>query len=196
MTHRRVIAITALAALLGLIVWAVAANMRHFVPTGSTATQELAGISASSGVAHITATLYYASADGEALVPVRREVPFAEGVVAQGRAILAAQLEAAPPPHVSVIPTGTNVRAFYVTARGDAFVDLSSEISSRHPGGTSAELLTVYAVVNALTANLPTVQRVQILVDGREADTLAGHVDLRRPLRSDASLVRNANTGD
>ena len=31
---------------------------------------------------------------------------------------------------------------------------------------------------------------VQILVDGKEVDTLAGHVDLRRPLERDLSLVR------
>jgi hypothetical protein len=47
--------------------------------------------------------------------------------------------------------------------------------------------------VNAVTANLPAIQRVQILIEGREVDTLAGHVDLRRPLERDASLVRVAN---
>jgi hypothetical protein len=50
-------------------------------------------------------------------------------------------------------------------------------------------LLTVFAIVNAVTTNLPTIQRVQILIDGREADTLAGHVDLRRPLQQDLSIV-------
>jgi spore germination protein GerM len=122
-------------------------------------------------------------------VPVRREVPLAEGLVPQGREIIGMQLQAAPSPFVSVVPEGTRLRAFYVTDRGDAFVDLSSEASSRHPGGSSTELLTVYAIVNAVTANLPTIQRVQILIDGREADTLAGHVDLRRPLQQDLSLV-------
>jgi len=47
-------------------------------------------------------------------------------------------------------------------------------------------------VVNAVLANLPTVRRVQILVEGREADTLAGHVDIRRPLERDMSLVRES----
>jgi hypothetical protein len=84
------------------------------------------------------------------------------------------------------------LRAFYVTDRGDAFVDLSGEASSRHPGGSATELLTVYAIVNAITANLPTIQRVQILIEGREADTLSGHVDLRRPLQQDLSVVRDA----
>ena len=68
------------------------------------------------------------------------------------------------------------------------------EISPAHPGGSMTELLTVHAIVNAVTANLPAVQRVQILVDGREVDTLAGHVDVRRPLGRDTSLVRDAES--
>jgi hypothetical protein len=84
------------------------------------------------------------------------------------------------------------LRAFYLTDRGDAFVDLSSEVVSAHPGGSATELLTVYALVNAVTANLPAVQRVQILVDGKEVDTIAGHVDVRRPLTREMTLVREA----
>ena len=77
--------------------------------------------------------------------------------------------------------------------RGDAFVDLSSDVVTGHPGGSLNELLTVYSIVNAVTANLPAARRVQILVDGKEADTIAGHVDLRRPLTRDDSLVREAD---
>jgi hypothetical protein len=142
------------------------------------------------GVAHITATLFYGSPDGKALVPVRREVGLADGVVPQGREILAAQLQTAPEELVSVIPEGTALRAFYITERGDAFVDVTGDVSSQHPGGSTTELLTVYAIVHAVTSNLPSIRRVQILIDGREADTLAGHVDLRRPLVPDPALVR------
>ena len=43
--------------------------------------------------------------------------------------------------------------------------------------------MTVYTIVNARARpTCPTCQEVQILIDGQEADTLAGHVDLRRPL--------------
>jgi hypothetical protein len=140
--------------------------------------------------AHITATLFYAAPDGLGLLPLRREVPLADGVVAQGRQILMAQLAFPPDGQRSVIPAGTELRAFYITERGDAFVDLTSTITTGHPGGSLNELLTVYAIVNAVTANLPAVQRVQLLVDGKEVDTIAGHVDIRRPLVRDATLVR------
>ncbi len=145
---------------------------------------------AAAPIAHITATLFYGSADGAALVAVRQEVPLADGPVAQGHQILRALLQPPPSPYLAVVPPGTSVRAFYLTNNGDAFVDLSSEIAVRHPGGTHAELLTVYAVVNAVTTNLQGVQRVQLLIDGKEADTVAGHIDIRRPLTRDASMVR------
>ena len=192
MIRRRHIQIGAGVLLLGLLAWAVSRGLERLVglqPESGGAAAESAAPAA--GVPRITATLFYASADGQALVPIRREVALAEGLVPQGREILTAQLQGAPSPYVSVIPEGTMLRAFYVTDRGDAFVDLSLEVSSLHPGGSSTELLTVYAIVNAVTANLPTIQRVQILIDGREADTLAGHVDLRRPLQQDLSLVRD-----
>jgi hypothetical protein len=144
--------------------------------------------------AHITATLYYGSSDGRALVPVRRDVPLATGVVDQGRQILAVQFQDAPQPYVQVVPKGTKLRAFYVTDRGDAFVDLSGDVASAHPGGSLTELLTVYAIVNAITTNLPAIQRVQLLVEGKEVDTIAGHVDIRRPLERDSTLVRDSGT--
>jgi hypothetical protein len=146
--------------------------------------------------AHITATLYYGSSDGRALVPVRRDVPSATGVVEQGRQILTVQFQDAPQPYVQVVPKGTKLRAFYVTERGDAFVDLSGDVVSAHPGGSATELLTVYAIVNAVTANLPAIQRVQLLVDGKEVDTIAGHVDVRRPLERDATLQRDGRGGE
>jgi spore germination protein GerM len=194
-TRRRYIQIGIGVLVLALVVWGISKGVERLVAPDSPATAGPAARAAQpAAVAHITATLFYASADGQALVPVRREVPLAEGVVPQGREILAIQLEAAPPPYLSTIPDGTMLRAFYVTERGDAFVDLSSEISTKHPGGSFTELLTVYAIVNAVTANLPTVQRVQILIDGKEAETLAGHVDLRRPLVRDVTLVREPET--
>ena len=164
-------------------------SIERLVPPRRTAVRP-APPQTATATAHINATLFYGSLDGQALIPLRREVPLADGVVAQGAQILRAQLAEAPAPLVSVIPKGTSLRAFYVTDRGDAFVDLSREVSAAHPGGSLMELMTVYAVVNAVTANLPKVQRVQILVDGKSVDTIAGHVDVRRPLARDVSLVR------
>jgi hypothetical protein len=131
----------------------------------------------------IKATLYYVSEDGLSLPGVQREIPFGEPIVEQARRIVEAQLAEAPPPYVSPVPAGTSLRALFIGERGDAFVDLSGDVRTKHPGGSLDELFTAYAIVNAITINLPAITRVQILIDGREVDTLAGHVDLRHPLQ-------------
>src|SRR5262245_29144039 len=174
-----------------LLLATILLSVERFVPPRRAAeTAPPAAAENTTATAHITATLFYMAPDGRTLAPVRREVPLATLAEALGAQILNELFAPAPPPYVSVIPKGTTLRAFYITNRGDAFVDLSPEVSTAHPGGTLAELLTVYAIVNAVTANLPSVQRVQILVDGKEVDTIAGHVDVRRPLARDASLVK------
>jgi len=173
---------------LGLLAWGVTSLLERLTERTDEATV-VTSKPAPSETPHISATVFYATPEGDALMPTRREVPLADGVVAQGRQILITQLEPPQAPLISAIPAGTTLRAFYVPDKGDAFVDLSG-ISTAHPGGSLTELLTVYAIVNAVTANLPAVQRVQILVDGKEVDTIAGHVDIRRPLARDTSLIR------
>jgi spore germination protein GerM len=138
----------------------------------------------------IKARLFYVSDDGLRLTGVEREVAYGESAVDQAREIVAAQVGPVDEPLVSAIPPGTTLRALFITDRGEAFVDLSRDISTAHPGGTLNELLTIYTVVNALTTNLPAVASVQVLVDGKEVDTLAGHIDLRRPLTKNLALVQ------
>ncbi|HXE81040.1 MAG TPA: GerMN domain-containing protein, partial [Vicinamibacterales bacterium] len=89
----------------------------------------------------------------------------------------------------SAIPEGTKLRNLYVAGEV-AYVDVTGEISRGHTGGSLAEILTVYSLVNVLTENLPSITSVQILIDGKEVDTLAGHVDLRRPLEGSPQWVQ------
>lgn len=138
----------------------------------------------------IKATLFYATADAQHLAGVSRDVELADTPLEQAQRILDAQLrDPAPKDLLSTIPSRTSLRSVYVTDRGEAYVDLSPEVSVAHPGGSLNEILTVYTIVHALTANLPAIKTVQILVDGREVDTLAGHVDLRRPLQPIRALM-------
>jgi len=138
----------------------------------------------------IKARLFFVAEDGTRLTSVERDVAYGEGAEEQAREIVAAQIAPVVEPLVSAIPPGTTLRAVFITKSGDAYVDLSREARAAHPGGTVNELLTVYTIVNALTVNLPAVTAVQVLVDGKEVDTLAGHVDLRRPLAKNLAWVQ------
>jgi len=164
------------------VAWAVLVLMSRDVP------REHAGAPVESGAADrvdtrtINATFFYVSDDGMRLVGTERQIPYEEETLAQARRLIEALLEPPPAPLWSPFPEGTSLRALYLTQHGDAFVDLSPEVSAGHSGGSLEELFTVYALVNTLTVNLPAISAVQILVGGREVDTLAGHVDLRHPL--------------
>jgi hypothetical protein len=175
--------------LVAALAWGVTVALDRLLVEPAPLATAVPAAAAPASVAHITATLFVAADDGTSLRAVRREVPFADGVLAQGRQILLQQLTAPPRPYVSVIPPGTTLRAFFISERGDAFVDLSGEAASAHPGGAVNELLTVQAIVHAVTDNLSAVQRVQILVDGHTVDTLAGHLDLRQPLVRDPAVL-------
>jgi hypothetical protein len=139
----------------------------------------------------IRARLFYVDEQGTGLQGVEQEVLFGDGTAEQARRIVEAQIAPAPDGRVSAIPAGTKLRTLFFTKAGEIYVDLSADVQTNHPGGTTNETLTVYALVSALTSNLPAVTSVQILVDGKEVDTLAGHLDLRRPIEQDLKWVTN-----
>ena len=195
MTRRQVITIAAVAGVAVLVGWAFIAALSRFLrntealPPANPQVQQTKPADAPA-VPRIKAILYFGSEDGGHLVPVEQEAPLAEGAVAQARALVESQLGATPPPPLALtIPQGTQLRGLYISSKNEAFVDLDGTVRAKHPGGSMNELLTVYTIVNVITTNLPDVQSVQLLIDGREVDTLAGHVDLRRPLRKNDSLI-------
>ena len=118
-------------------------------------------------------------------------MPLGDTPVAQARALLEAQLATEPPPPLArAVPAGVTLRGVFLPGGDDAYVDLDASVGTAVPGGSHNELMVVYAIVSVLTTNLSPIARVQILVDGREVDTLTGHVDLREPLRKNEGLIR------
>lgn len=170
----------------GILLFAVPHWYR--TPAAPAATAAPAEAAVTPDARKIKARLFYVAEDGWHLSAVEQDVVYAQETVEQARAIINAQLTAPPEPLVSAIPPNTVLRALYLTPKGEAYVDLSQDLI-RHPGGSNNEMLTVFALVHALTVNLPAVHSVQLLVDGKEVETLAGHLDLRRPLEKRLSLI-------
>ncbi len=78
-----------------------------------------------------------------------------------------------------VFPKETKVLNLEIK-EGVATVNLNKD-ATRLNVGSSGELLAVAAIVNTLT-KFPDVFQVKILIDGKEVESLAGHVDLTEPL--------------
>jgi hypothetical protein len=195
MTALRGLALGALAVVTAALAWLLFVGLPHWYARypGPAATRTIAAAPSPAPTApgrKIKARLYYLGDDGLHLQAIERDVPYGEGTVEQARLIIESQIAPVVDPLVSTVPPGTRLRAVFVTERGEAYVDLSREVSSAHPGGSLEELLTIYTIVDALTTNLPAVTAVQLLVDGKEADTLAGHVDTRRPFAKNLAWVQ------
>ena len=79
-------------------------------------------------------------------------------------------------PHV--LAPGSDVRAVYLVDPGLAVIDLNAAFANGHRSGILEEELTITSLIQTLTANIPDILRVKILVEGHDRDTLAGHVDL------------------
>ncbi len=79
-------------------------------------------------------------------------------------------------PHL--LAPGSDVRAVYLVDPGLAVIDLNAALANGHRSGVLEEELTVTSLIQSLTANIPGILRVKILVEGRDRETLAGHADL------------------
>jgi spore germination protein GerM len=143
----------------------------------------------------ISVKLYFESPDVSGLLPEDRSLPFSVELSRQLRTVVEELVRGSTTGLASALPADTKVLDVFVTARGVAFVSLSKEAAAGVTGGSTSELLTVYSVVNSITANFPAVKRVQLLLDDRPVVTFAGHVDVSRPLPPDMTFVAFAAAG-
>ena len=76
-------------------------------------------------------------------------------------------------------PEEVQVLDVFVSGRGVAVINFTLDLLEGHSGGLHAEELTVYSLSHTLVESLPAIAEVRLLVEGRETETLAGHLDLR-----------------
>ncbi|MGH2571252.1 MAG: GerMN domain-containing protein [bacterium] len=84
---------------------------------------------------------------------------------------------------VRPIPPATRLLNVFYDGDGEVTLSFTDHLRTDHPGGSEAEIATLECLVATIGANFAGVDQVRILIEGEEAVTLAGHADLRNPLR-------------
>lgn len=134
----------------------------------------------------VEVNLYFSDSQAMYLVPEKRKIPQISPLARQ------VVLELIKGPNNSdfypTIPEGTQVNEVYIVD-DIAYIDLSEEIFKNHSGGSSAELMTIYSIVNTLT-EIPPIKGVQILIEGNEMKSLTGHIDISMPLIRDEDWIK------
>jgi germination protein M len=127
-------------------------------------------------------TLFFADENASGLAPETRFAELGAGI-ASDAATLIAELTKGPQTQnlFPTIPSQTRLLGAY-GLHTTLVLDFTQEIQTNHTGGTTGEMLTVYSIVNTVTVNFDGIEQVQILVEGHEVKTLAGHMDLSGPL--------------
>lgn len=178
--------------LIGIAVWGTMWILRQPLPEGSADAEAPVPLGfgnppptpASEALTHdepvaagrIQVKLYVLARSGRELATETEEILYSPSLQQQAKEVVRLLLRRS-----GAIPRGVSLRELFITSQGVAYLDLSQELVSNHPGGSSAEELTVFSLSQTLIANFPAVKTVRILVEGREIQTIAGHLDLTIP---------------
>jgi hypothetical protein len=138
----------------------------------------------------IAAHLYFADRQNTFLKAELRVLHQPENPAQFARAIVEALIKGPQKERIRTIPVGTRLNAIYIDPDQVCYIDLSQAAKKKHPGGINSELLTIYSVVNSLILNVSEIKRVKILIEGNEAPTLAGHINLQFPFKAHMLLIR------
>ncbi|MGE4518745.1 MAG: GerMN domain-containing protein [Desulfobacteraceae bacterium] len=135
--------------------------------------------------------LYFANSDNSALEAQKQRVKFSSDTRSFAQSLIETLLRGpAGEDLMSAVPEGTKLLSLYIQDNLTAVLDFSEEIRENHPGGSQAEILTIYSIVNTLTLNIEEIKEVKILINGNEAETLAGHIALSFPLKENLTIVK------
>lgn len=126
----------------------------------------------------VKAKLFWTAAHGQSVEPVELELPLSPEPAERARQLLDALISRVPSEAQRTLPADTAVLEVYLLQDGTAVIDFSASVGASLPSGIRSEYLAIESIVQTLAANVETVERARILIQGQEADTLAGHVDL------------------
>jgi hypothetical protein len=131
-------------------------------------------------IAPVKLRVYRIAAGGVAVEPVEIEIGLSTEPSSRARQLIAA-LAALDPPRGGerTLPPDTALLEFYLLPGGAAIADFSGELASAMPSGILSEQLALEAITRTLGENILQLRRLKIVIAGQEAETLAGHVDLK-----------------
>jgi len=140
-----------------------------------------ANINAANRVAMRSVRLFYES-EQMLLVGETRNIALPESPAAAIPAVIRELLKGpASAGALRLFPADTVVRGAYLLPGGTVIVDLGGPTLTQGWGtGSHQELMSIYSLVQTVTANFADARRVRLVINGAPAETLAGHVSLAR----------------
>lgn len=137
----------------------------------------------------VKAQLYFSDSNERFLIPELRYLPKEKTGREQVARLVEALIEGPHTNLVETLPKETTLRSVEIKSDGTAYLDFDRNFISLHPGGSASEIMTVYSLTNTITLNVPDVRNVKLLVEGKEIESIKGHVDTRYPFTTNRELI-------
>ena len=134
--------------------------------------------------------LYFSDGESEYLIGEKREILKRDEIEEEAKDAINELIKGPKGKLIPTLPTQTKLLSLELGEDGVAKVNFNKALSKDHPGGSSAEMMTLYSVVNSLTLNFPQIKRVKILIEGKGVETIAGHLSLKKPIPLNPDLIR------
>jgi hypothetical protein len=139
-------------------------------------------------------TLYVADDNAGVLMARGAQIPLPGGRQQRAEELLRALLRIYQRPGAAhPMAAAADIRSIYLVDPGAAVIDLNGAFADQHRSGVLSEQMTVNSLVETLAMNVPGIRRVNILVEGKRRETLAGHADLSEAF--DVATVEQAGGG-
>lgn len=123
---------------------------------------------------------------GNQLQMEERRLPRRSGQMAIAEATVQEYLKGLKGPtgaEISAVPKDAKLLGLYKGADRVLYVDLSDEIRRNFQGDVFTEYLLLKGLYESLISNVEDVQDVKVIIEGKEAETLGGHLYLLYPLK-------------
>jgi len=134
--------------------------------------------------------LYFSDRGVEYLIGEKRAISKKEDMKEEAKEMIIELIKGPRGNLIPTLPPHTKLLTLHISNDGVAKINFNKSLSKDHPGGSSAEMMTVYSIVNSLALNFPQIKRVQILIEGKGIETISGHLSLKQPLSPNPNLIK------
>jgi len=134
--------------------------------------------------------LYFSSFDASCLALEERKIKKCEDKIEQAKLMIKELIKGPLANNLKpTLPLNCQIKEVF-SHKETIFVDFDQNFVEEHCKGSCGEILTIYSIVNTLLDNLNSYKKVQFLVEGKEIETLAGHIFLQQPLFKEKRLIK------
>lgn len=133
--------------------------------------------------------LYFSDMNERFLVAEKRYVPKEESVEGQAGEIVKALLDGSKAKLVNTFPEKVSLESIKIDDKKTAYVSFDNNLTQYHPGSSASEMTTIYSLTNTLIRNINGIKKVKLLVDGKEVESIKGHIDTRHPFSMNKEML-------